>query len=86
MVDHPQRELSGHVERDRSKANGGYAVVRGLDPVAYGSVGDILAFAKENPMTGCIEQIALTRVDGEKVLPDTWYGVDLTERKVLEFV
>lgn len=86
MVDHPQRELSSHVERDRANANGGYAVVRGLDPVACGSVGDILAFAKENPMTGCIEQIALTCVDGEKVMPDTWYSVDLTERKVCEFV
>ena len=86
MVDHPKRELSSHVKMDRAKANCGYAVVRGFDPVACGSVGDILAFAKENPSTGCIEQIALTRVDGTKVLPDIWYGVDLTERTVYEFV
>ena len=86
MVDHPQRELCRHVKKDRAKASGGYAVVRGSDPVACGSVGDILAFAKENPMTGCIEQIALTRVDGIKVLPDIWYSIDLTERKVSEFV
>lgn len=86
MVDHPHRKWSSHVQMDRAKANGGYAVVRGLDPAACGSIGDILAFAKENPATGCIEQIALTYVDGIKVMPDIWYGVDLTERTVCELV
>ena len=57
-------------------------VVRGIDPAAAGKLNDILAFAKEDYATGDIIQVALTRVDGRKVLPDRWYGVDLKERQV----
>ena len=70
------------MKKDKAKAASGYAVVRGIDPAASGRKGDILAFVKEDPMTGRIIQIALARVDGIKILPDTWYGADLTERKV----
>ena len=42
----------------------------------------MLAFAKEDPVSGRIVQIALAQVDGKKVRPDTWYGTDLTERQV----
>ncbi|MEA4848290.1 MAG: hypothetical protein VB106_13760 [Clostridiaceae bacterium] len=83
MVDHPLRKWSCHVTKDSATACGGYAIVRGIDPVASGKLGDILAFAKEEPDGGKISQVSLTRVDGEKVLPDVWYGVDLTERKVM---
>lgn len=86
MVDHPKRECSSHVSSDRAEAHNGYAVVRGLDPIARGQIGDILAFAKENPVNGCIDQIALTYVDGEKIMPGKWYGVDLTERTVCVLV
>ena len=82
IADHPLREWSRHVIKDKAKAVLGYAVVRGIDPVASGTKGDILAFAKENPVNGHIIQIALAQVDGIKVLPDTWYGADLTERRV----
>lgn len=82
IVDHPQREWSQHVKKDKSESSMGYAVVRGIDPVARGKVGDILAFAKEDPANGQILQVAMTQVDGEKILPDTWYGVELTERQV----
>ena len=71
------------MKKDKAEAVSGYAVVRGIDPVASGRKGDILAFAKENPVNGHIIQIALAQVDGIKVLPDTWYGVDLTERRVV---
>lgn len=81
MADHPLIKCSHHVEKDRAKARNGYAVVRGYDPIAQGNLGDILAFAKEEPQSRAIVQVALSRVDGEKVLPDTWYGVDLTERQ-----
>ena len=67
--------------RDKAEASAGYAVVRGIAPVASGKKGDILAFAKEDPVNGHIIQIALAQVDGKKVLPDTWYGTDLTERQ-----
>jgi len=81
MCDHPLLELSSHVEKDRAKAKNGYAVVRGFDPIAQGELGDILAFAKEDIVSRTITQIALSRVDGEKVLPGVWYGADLTERQ-----
>lgn len=81
MVDHPKREWSSHVVKDKANAHRGYAVVRGRDPVASGNLGDILAFAKEDAY-GKVTQIALTIVDGEKIKPDVWYGVELTERTV----
>ena len=82
MVDHPKRSWSNHVSKDRATARNGYAVVRGSDPVACGKLGDILAFAKEGANSPQIEQVALARVDGEDILADTWYGIDLTERQV----
>lgn len=82
MADHPLLDLSSHVVKDRAEAQNGYAVIHGLDPIAKGKVGDILAFAKEDPNTRNVVQVALTRVDGIKVLPGVWYGVDLTERLV----
>ncbi|WP_313530586.1 DUF7666 domain-containing protein [Anaerotignum sp.] len=85
MVDRPKRDWSSHVKKDRAKAVRGYAVVRGIDPVACGSIGDILAFAKEDLSGNIISQVALTRVDGIKILPGVWYGVDLSKRQVLEF-
>ena len=81
LADHPLIKWSSHVVKDRAKAAHGYAVVRGFDPIAQGNIGDILAFAKEDPVSRKIVQIALSRVDGEKVLPGVWYGVDLTERQ-----
>ena len=82
MVDHPKREWNSRVYKDRSETHNGYVVVRGIDPAATGKLNDILAFAKEDYATGNIIQVALTRVDGQKVLPDRWYGVDLKERQV----
>ncbi len=83
MVDHPRREWSSHVSRDRGEAkHRGYAVVRGNDPVARGDVGCILAFAKEDS-SGNIIQVALAEVDGKRIIPDVWYGVDLVARKTV---
>ena len=82
MVDHPKRTWSDHVSKDRATACGGFAVVRGSDPIAQGKLGDILAFAKERKDSSEIEQVALARVDGKDILPDVWYGIDLQERQV----
>lgn len=81
MVDHPKREWSSHVVKDKANAHWGYAVVRGIDPIASGNLGDHLAFVKEDAK-GHIIQVALTTVDGDKIKPDTWYGIELTEREV----
>lgn len=82
MVDHPGRKWNGKVCKCQGKAQYGYAVVRGTDPVASGKKGDILAFAKEAPAGDKIVQIALVRVDGRKIKPNTWYDINLKERKV----
>lgn len=83
MADRPLRALSSHVKKESGKALGGYVVVRGIDPIACGKEGDILAFAKEDHTGTKIVQLALTCVGNEGILPDVWYGVDLTERRVL---
>ena len=71
-----------HVRKEYAEASQGFAVVRGVNPIAKGTLGDILAFAKESPDGTKILQIALTEVDGKNVLPDVWYGVDLKQRRV----
>lgn len=82
MVDHPKRKWNGNVSKDKGTPNyHRFAIVRGRDPIAKGSKGDILAFAKENE-AGEIMEIAMTTVDGKKLKPNIWYGVDLTERTV----
>lgn len=83
IVDHPQRKWNTKVQKDRGEANGGYAVVRGTDPIAKGHKGDVLAFAKESPDGERILQIALTRVDGKKIRANTWYGIDFTKKDVM---
>lgn len=83
MADHPKRKWNSHVKKDKAVACCGYAVVRGVDPVAQGSrKGDVLAFAKEDPVTGCIQQIVVATIDGKKLRPNEWYGADLEKRTV----
>lgn len=82
MMDHPSRGWSRHVKKDCGTANYGYAVVRGIEPVARGKKGDILAFAKEDPRTGKVAQIALTRVDGKQIKRNVWYDIEFKEREV----
>lgn len=81
MVDHPNRAWNGNVNRNIAGAKGGFAVVRGIDPIAKGNLGDILAFAKESADGKTIIQVALAQVDGRKVMPNTWYSVDLKRRE-----
>lgn len=82
MVDHPTLAQTTRVDRERAKASSGYTVVRGIDPVACGQVGDILALAAEEPYSGKITQIAVALVDDDRYHAGVWYGVDLKERKV----
>lgn len=83
MADHPKREWNSHVQKDRAEACGGYAAVHGADPIAKGCrKGDVLAFAKEEPATGCIQQIVVATIDGKTLRPNVWYGADLEKRTV----
>lgn len=81
MVDHPELAWNSHVRREIGEASSGFVVVRGIDPVACGKKGDILALAQESPLTGQIIQIGLAEVDGSQIRPDRWYNVDLKEKR-----
>lgn len=50
---------------------------------SQGELGDILALARESELGDRIEEVALSRVDGEDILPNVWYGIDWKERRVL---
>ena len=82
MAAHPLQPWSSRVIRDSATAFNGCAVVRGTAPCAQGKIGDILALAQENELGTQIVEICMAHVDGNKVLPGTWYGVDLKERTV----
>ena len=81
MVDHPGREWNRNVQKGSGRANNGFAIVRGADPVASGKKGDILAFAKESPDGKRIIQIAVVKVDDQKIKTGVWYDTKLTERE-----
>ena len=81
MDAHPKRVCNSYVHRDRhAELHKKFAIVRGRDPIACGSKGCILAFAKEDK-DGNIIQTSIAEVDGVTVKANTWYGADLTERK-----
>ncbi len=84
MADHPKRKRNPKVCKDKGTAGGmGFVIVCGVDPVAKGKKGDILAFAKEDD-AGDITEVAMVAVDGKKVKAGTWYSIDLLERTVAD--
>ena len=82
MVDHPLRERNEYVQSDRGVADRGFAIVRGIAPVAKGQVDDYLAFAQESPDGRKILQVAILRVDGKTVQPNIWYNLDGEKEEV----
>ena len=83
IADHPQQEKHRHAQEGQAEAERGYAVAYGADPIAKGKLGNVLAFAKEDPISGKIIQIAFSRIDGETLLPGIWYDSDLNERSAV---
>ena len=82
MEKYPQREWNSHVSEDRARASNGYAISRGINPIATGDkIGDILALVKESKDGKQIKQMAFALVDGKEILPGIWYDVDLKARK-----
>ena len=82
MVDHPYRKWHPKVQNSYGNACQGYAMVRGKNPLACGSLGDILAFAREEAAENKIVQVTLACVDGQKVLPGQWYDANLNPKEV----
>lgn len=82
IVDHPRRKKNYRIKENQGEAdNNGFVIVIGEDPVARGKKGDILAFAR-NTRGGEIVEVSLAVIDGTAVLPDLWYGTDLSVREV----
>lgn len=82
MVDHPLQKWNHHVRSECGEARNGVAIVRGIAPRASGQMEDILALAKEDPVSRRIVQVGLAVVDGIKVMPGIWYDVDLSKAGV----
>lgn len=81
LLDHPLRKNNSHVHMDKGEASQGFVIVRGRNPIAKGSLGDVLGFAKEIGGRPGITEIGIHVVDGENILPDTWYDIGGKKRK-----
>lgn len=82
MQKYPSRKWNSHVNEDRAKALCGYAIARGIDPIATGDkIGDVLAMVQESKDGKEIQQIAFATVDGNEILPGIWYDINLKSRK-----
>lgn len=84
MADHPTRKWNSIVKKDCAAAKVGYAVVCGINPIARGKKGDILAFAQQEKNSVKIKRITVVHVDGKKIKPNVWYDINLKERKSSE--
>ena len=73
------------MDREIGKSRNGYVIVRGKDPVASGEKGDYLYFAKEEPNSKKIIQIALVKVDGKRIMPNRLYNVNSEESEKTEY-
>ncbi len=72
---HPFRKNNGWVQEETGTASQGFVIVRGNSPRGRGKLGDILGFIKEKRGSREGMKMGLYVVDGEKILPDTWYNV-----------
>ena len=76
MLDHPLRSDNHRVCRNKGEDIGqGFVIVRGCNPMAKGTLGTVLGFAKEGRGIGEITELGIHIVDGKEILPDTWYNI-----------
>ena len=76
MFVHPFREWNSNVKKDEVTSNKSFAFVRGKNPVASGKMDSIIGMAKESPYSSDIICINILKIDGVKVMPDTWYDIN----------
>lgn len=75
MSAHEKAPWAAAVRKESGDADGkGNVVVRGKDPKARGELGDNLYIVRENK-AGEIVEIGAFKVDGVKILPETYYNV-----------
>lgn len=72
---HPFRENNRRVCQESGTGEKGFVIVRGKQPRARGKLGDILGIIREKRGNREGMEMGLYVVDGEKILPDTWYNV-----------
>lgn len=75
ICDHPFRKDNCHVCSEKGVAAGGFAIVRGKNPIVKGKLGDVLGVLLEEAECKKICEMGLFIVDGKEILPDTWYNV-----------
>lgn len=76
MSGHPKAPWAAAVRKETGDAAGtGNVAVRGKKPKAKGKLGDNLYIIREDKAGGIVE-IGAFRVDGEKILPGTYYNVE----------
>lgn len=74
MIDNPKKKWSNAVTKDVGDADGdGFVIVRGQNPKAKGSKGDVLWIIRQQGEE--IAEVACYEVDGTDYLPDVYYDV-----------
>ena len=76
MDRYPKRRWNSNVAHEKGCAFNGYALVRGKNPVACGSIGDVLMLVQEEKERCEVQDIVVYVIDGKDYLPDVWYGMD----------
>lgn len=76
MKEHPEREYSTHVNRNKGYAykSDRIVIVRGTSPKAAGDVGTTI-FLVKGTVKG-IRSIGIYKIDGKEYKPGIYYGVD----------
>lgn len=76
IVEHPFRENSNNVSTDMAEVRvNNFAIARGKNPLVKGKIGDILGFVQEELEGSNITEIGMYIVDGNEIMPDTWYDI-----------
>lgn len=75
IQEHPDRECSKHVKRNKAEGTG-IVIVRGKNPKAAADIDSTIYLLKEGKGKKEIEEIGIYLIDGVNFMPGTYYGVD----------
>ena len=77
MNDHPFREWTNHVQKDKGSAskNKKFVLVRGKNPIAKGEKGTKIGLIREYKRNRKICEVGLYTVDGVNIKANTYYNV-----------
>lgn len=75
LYEHPERDDSRHVERERGTARNNFVIVRGKDPIAKGEAGTVIGLLKEETDSEWIIEIGIYAVGDQGINPGVWYNI-----------